>query len=178
MGQLKQLLPLGNKPIIRHCLESIIGSGVKDVVVVLGSDSGSIIKGIRDLSLNIVFNTNAESEMADSIRIGLKAVNNSSKASLICLSDHPLISVQTIKKIIKKHNECPDNIIIPVYNERRGHPSLFPTNILKEIFLGFNLREIIERNSEKISFLNVTDEGILCDVDTINDYKAILKKKR
>ena len=35
MGKLKQLLPLGGKPVIMHSLDAIIESGITDIVVVL-----------------------------------------------------------------------------------------------------------------------------------------------
>ena len=32
MGRSKQLLLLGNKPVIKHCLDVILASGIRDIV--------------------------------------------------------------------------------------------------------------------------------------------------
>ena len=47
MGSSKPLLPLGPKPVIRHCLDIVFGSGIRDVVVVLG-ENGEAIAGEID----------------------------------------------------------------------------------------------------------------------------------
>jgi molybdenum cofactor cytidylyltransferase len=176
MGRLKQLLPFDGRPVIRCCIETIISSGIKDIVVVLGAGREKIIRAIEDIVTKIVFNENKESEMAASVRIGLDAVEASSSAVLICLSDHPLLSVRTFKSLANLHLKVPDKIIIPTYRGKRGHPSLFPKDIISEIFSGLNLREIIARDAGRITFLDVPDEGVILDMDTMRDYEEIRQK--
>lgn len=173
-GQLKQLLPLGDKPIIRHCLDCIIASGIKDIVAVVGQ-KGEIVKTINDLPVKIVFNEAPESEMAESVRIGLRVIDDSSTGVLICLSDHPLVLPETLRVLIDSHSGDPGKIIIPMYTGKRGHPSLFPIHAIKEIFEGLNLRDVINKTPGRIKNINVEDEGILLDMDTIEDYKKISK---
>lgn len=126
MGQLKQILPIGDKPAIRHCLDSIIESGIKDIVVVLGEQGPEVLKVINDLPVKVAFNNEPQSEMAEPVRIGLRAVDADSSGVLVALSDHPLVSVETIKMLIDFHKQDPHKIIIPLYEEKRGHPTLFP----------------------------------------------------
>ncbi len=176
MGQLKQLLPINEKPAIRHCLETIIASGINDIVIVVGEDGEKMIQAINNLTVKIVFNKEPESEMADSLRAGLKSVDASSKGVLVCLADHPLISEETFKILIKLHEEEPDWILIPVYNGKRGHPTLFPKSVINDIFLGINLREIINRNPDSVKTVSVKDEGVILDMDTTDDYRIILER--
>jgi hypothetical protein len=89
MAQLKQLLPIKNKPVILHCIDAIIASGIDDIIAVVKDDSEALIKLLNGLPLRIVFNRNAESEMAESVRIGLHAAKASSTGVMVCLSDHP-----------------------------------------------------------------------------------------
>jgi CTP:molybdopterin cytidylyltransferase MocA len=176
MGQLKQLLLLGDKPIIRHCLNSLIVASIEDIVVVLGPRRNEILDSIKDIPVKIVFNKNSESEMAESIRIGFRAIAQSSSGIMVSLSDHPLVTADTVKKLIHCHFETPDKILIPLYKGRRGHPSLFPRVIIEEVFAGLYLREIIHKNHRRIRFLDVDDEGVILDIDTSEDYKKILDK--
>jgi CTP:molybdopterin cytidylyltransferase MocA len=176
MGQPKQLLPLGNKTVIRHCLDNLVAAGIKNVVVVVGRGGSEILDSMKDLPVQIVFNENPESEMAESVRIGLSALTQSSSGVLVHLSDHPLVSSGTLKSIVQCHLETPDKIIIPQYKGKRGHPSLFPKPVIDEVFNGLNLRDIITRDSSRIRILSVDDEGVILDMDTREDYEKILKK--
>jgi molybdenum cofactor cytidylyltransferase len=176
MGRPKQLLPLGGKPVIRHCIDAILGADIRDIVVVLGPGGITTAQTLRGLPVDIVVNGNARSEMADSVRIGLSALDGFSSGVLICLVDHPLVSAGTMKTVIQAHREAPDKIIIPAYNGRRGHPSLFPASILKEIFSDVTLRDIVRRDQGRVLVIEVPDEGVVLDMDTREDYEQVLKR--
>jgi CTP:molybdopterin cytidylyltransferase MocA len=176
MGQLKQLLPLHDKPIIRHCLDNLITAGIENIVAVLGYCGDEVLAVIQEMPVHIVLNENQESEMAESVRIGLRAIAEKSSGVLVCLSDHPLVSVDTLKSLMQCFVETPDKIIIPLYKGKRGHPTLFPRNVIEEIFEAGTLRDIIDKNRSRLKFLNVQDEGIILDMDTKEDYDKVLKK--
>ena len=176
MEQLKQLLPLHDKPIIRHCLDNLITSGIENIVAVLGYRGDEVLAAIQEMPVQIVLNENQESEMAESVRIGLRAIAEKSSGVLVCLSDHPLVSVDTLKSLMQCFLETPDKIIIPLYKGKRGHPTLFPRNVIEEIFEAGTLRDIIDKNRSRLKFLNVQDEGVILDMDTKEDYERILKK--
>jgi CTP:molybdopterin cytidylyltransferase MocA len=174
MGKLKQILPLGGKPVIMHCLDTIIASGIKDIIVVLNPEGKEIEEAIRHLPLTIVFNNNPSSEMAESVRIGLQSVRDDSSGIVMCLSDYPLISQNTLKILIAWHEKESEKILIPLYRNKRGHPALFPKHSADEVFQGFTLREIAHKDNGRIQFIEVQDKGILYDMDTEDDYKIIM----
>jgi CTP:molybdopterin cytidylyltransferase MocA len=174
MGRPKQLLPLGDRTVIEHCISSIIAAGIEEIVVVLGPDSREIAERIQDLPVAIATNDQEESEMAESVRTGLKSVGADATGILICLADHPLVLAETIKEVAALHKDHPGAIIVPSCNRKRGHPTLFPGNIIEEIFARNSLRDVIESHAEKIRYLDVADEGVLLDMDTTEDYARIL----
>ena len=176
MGQLKQLLPIKNKPVILHCIDTIIASGIDDIIAVVKEDSETMIKLLNGLPLRIVFNRNAESEMAESVRIGLHATNALSTGVMVCLSDHPLVTAETYKILLQAHEQKPEKILIPHCNGRKGHPVLFPKEVIHAVFSGMNLREVMHANPQKVKLVQVMDEGVLFDMDTREDYKNILKR--
>jgi molybdenum cofactor cytidylyltransferase len=176
MGQPKQLLPLNEKPLIRHCIDTIILAGIWDVAVILGEDAAKIVTFLDALSplpLKISFNKDPGSEMADSVRIGMRTINDTSSGVLICLCDHPLVSKETLKSLINLHREGPQKIIIPVYHGKRGHPTLFSRTVIAEVFQGLTLRDIIQKDPDRIRLVEVPDEGIILDLDTMEDYRKI-----
>jgi len=176
MGCPKQLLALGHKPVIRHCIDNIIAAGIQQIVVVLGAESNGTAAALQGLSVTIVVNEKTGSEMAESVRIGLRALEGPSSGVLICLGDHPLASAETMRAVALTHRESPDDIIIPAYNGRRGHPSLFPSPLLDEIFSSGTLRNIIDKHSRKVRIIEVPDEGVILDMDTREDYENMVKR--
>jgi molybdenum cofactor cytidylyltransferase len=171
MGRSKQLLPLGPKPVIRHCLDSVIDAGLTDIVVVLGVDSGDIAAAISGMPVRTVVNTDPRSDMAGSVRHGVREIDPASTGVLVCLSDHPLVSPGTITSIMNAHRADPDSIIIPSYNGRRGHPTLFPHTVIADILLCTNLRNVITARAGEVRLVETDDEGVILDMDTPEDYE-------
>lgn len=175
MGRPKPLLPLGDRTVLRHAVERILEAGVKDVVVVLGSEEAA--RTIRDLPVTVALNETPESDMAESARVGFGAVDPSSSGVLIHLSDHPLVAAETFRTLLAAQAREPERIIIPVYEGRRGHPTLFPLHILKEeLHGGLTLRDLAYREPRRVRLVNVPDEGVALDMDTPEDYEKILRK--
>lgn len=173
MGSSKQLLPLGPKPVIRHSLDSIIASGVTDIIVVLGADSEAIAQAIAGLPVRTVYNRDPQSDMAGSVRLGLREVGPASTGVLICLVDHPLVSAHTIKALVQEHRDNIGSIIIPLYREKRGHPTLFPRKAVEGVFSGKTLRDVIAHSDSAVHTLAVDDEGVVLDLDTPEDYERV-----
>jgi len=176
MGQTKQLLPLGNRPVIAHSTEAIAGSGIRDIVVVTGRDHEPVRLALSHLPVKFAYNSDPDSDMTASIIIGMREVTPEASAVLIALADHPLVSAETIVLLIKMHEKDPDRIIIPAYKGRRGHPSLFPIEMLQGIGAGGSLRNIIAAHPDKTIFAEVSDEGAVLDMDTEEDYRRILMR--
>lgn len=178
MQQLKQLLPVGNKPAIRHCLDTMADAGIHDIIAVLGHRGQEIEKLISGYAIMIVFNADPESEMADSVRIGLQSVDDATTGVMVCLADHPLVSADTLKEIVRLHGESPEKIQIPFFKARRGHPTLFPRDLLDELSSGNTLRDIITSHPERVQHFETQDEGVILDMDTPDDYQRVIDRAR
>ncbi len=176
MGRPKQLLPLGDKPVIRHCLDAVIAAGIRDIVVVAGAHNAAITEVLRNTPAQMVQNDDPDSQMADSVRMGLRAINEPFSGVLICLSDHPLVQMETIKAVVSRHNEEPDRIIIPACGGKRGHPTLLPREIIDEIFFAPSLLDIIKKDAGRVRVLEVADDGILQNMNTEEDYRKACEK--
>ena len=171
MGRSKQLLPLGNRPVIGRCLDSVIAAGVRDIAVVLGLDSGDIAAAISGMPVRTVVNKDPRSEMAGSVRLGLQGIEPASTGVLICPVDHPLVSSDTIMAIVHAHLASPNNIIIPLHHGRRGHPTLFPRAVIDDITRVKTLRDVITSHAGTVRTIDVDDDGVVLDLDTPEDYE-------
>jgi molybdenum cofactor cytidylyltransferase len=176
MGSSKQLLELADKPVIRWCLDALLDAGLKNIIVVLGPTGQAIIDPIKDYPLEIVWNTDPESDMAGSVKAGLKALGNKISAILVFPVDHPLVAAETIKTMINTNAKLPDKIIIPTYNDRKGHPVIFPRTLIEEIFTLPTLRDIIHKEPQRVHLAAVHDDGIILNMNTPPDHQKIQNK--
>jgi molybdenum cofactor cytidylyltransferase len=176
MGLVKQLLPLGHKPIIRHCIDTLIEAKIGEIAVVISSCGHGLGEHLRGLPVIVAVNENPGSDMAESVRSGLRRLKNFSSAVLVCLCDHPLVAAETIRTLVREHGRFPGNIIIPEFHGKRGHPSLFPRHMIDEIFSTKTLRDIVKEDPARVRLVPVRDEGVVLDMDEPGDYTAILKR--
>ncbi len=161
---------------IRHCLDSLYTAGIKDIVTVLSPEQEQIRQELIGLAVRIAINDKPGSDMAESVRVGLACADSSTTGVMVCLADHPLVTAETIEAIVRTHSVDRSKIIIPVYEGRRGHPTLFPKKIAGEIYSGINLREIVRKDPSRVRCLDLTDHGIVSDIDTMEDYEAALRE--
>lgn len=173
MGCSKQLLPLSGKPVIRWCLDGLLDGGVNDIIVVLGPAGGKIEEAISGYRLRIAWNKDPTSDMAGSLRVGLKALPDQTSAILVMPVDHPLVSPRTIKALLATHPEDPDRIIIPVHQGRKGHPVVLPRPVAEELYTLETLRDVVRRDSTRLRMVEVNDEGILLNLNTPDDLREI-----
>jgi len=171
---LKQLLPVRGKPVILHGVESLLGAGLEDVAIVLNPAHGDVLKAAEGSPVRIVFNQTPGSDMAESVRAGLRIIDPASTGILVHLADHPLVSADTVRQLVNAHEKSPSRILVPSFESRGGHPVLFPRELILEILNGGSLRDITARHQDLRRFIPVTDAGVLIDIDTPGDYDRVL----
>jgi CTP:molybdopterin cytidylyltransferase MocA len=174
MGRIKQLLPLPDRPAIRRCLESLFAGGVSDVIVVIAPES-PVAAAVQDLPVRIVCNDDPASDMAGSVQAGLAAAEPG-RSILVCPADHPLVMPGTIAAILAEGAASPERIIIPTFQGRSGHPTLFPREVIDTLAAGGTLHDAIARHGDAVSRLPVSDEGVVLDMDTEEDYERLRRR--
>jgi CTP:molybdopterin cytidylyltransferase MocA len=174
MGKSKPLLPLGDRPVIHHCLASLIAAGIQDIQVVIGPAGDGISAAVDQLPVKVVRNPDHASDMAGSVRVGLRGISPNAVGVLVCLADHPLVTADTYHIILEQQQKQPEAIIIPVHQGEKGHPTLFPRQILAEIAVLPTLRDITRKYGEMVRLVAVTDAGVALDMDTPEDYARVV----
>lgn len=180
MGKLKLLLPFGEKTIIETIIDKIFHSEVEKVLVVLGSNGEKIEEKIKNLPLKIVYNPDFRSGMLSSVQKGFRTLPEDTEAVLVVLGDQPSISSATIDKIINAYKKTGKGIVLPVYNNERGHPVLIDTKYQDEVqnlSPDIGLRGTVYNHPEDILEVEVDTPGVLQDIDDMEDYKKELKSK-
>lgn len=176
MGTSKQLLPLADKPVIHHCLHTLLATQAHPLVVVLGPGGEAVQEAIASFPVTIAWNRDPEGDMAGSVRAGLALLPPDCTGVLIQLVDHPLVAQATMQAICDAYAAAPQAIIIPTCNGRQGHPTLFPQAILAELTPAATLRDLVKKEPARVLRIPVADEGIFLDMDTPADYAAMCQR--
>lgn len=174
MGRCKPLLPLGERPVIRHLVDTLFEAGIDAVVVVTGTEGAAIGRALAGLAVTLVGNPEPDSNMAGSLRFGLRASPEDAAALLVCLADHPLVSAATVRALLARHRAEPAAIFIPTCDGRSGHPVLLPRPVADELFTLPTLRDVVHHDPQRCRWLEVVDPGVTLDMDTPEDYRRAL----
>jgi molybdenum cofactor cytidylyltransferase len=176
MGKLKQLLPLGDKSLVEHCVDNLLASKVDEVVVVTGYRDSDVRQAIGSRPVTIVHNASYQNGMASSIKRGVKEISDTAIACIIALVDQPRIDSATIDLLIDAYQHDSSMIVIPSHEGKAGHPILIDLKLRDEI-LAMNpevgLRQVVSAHIDQITQVEVPNSAILEDCDLPEDYERL-----
>lgn len=165
------LLSIGHTTVIRRIITTLKQCGVDPIVVITGRDAKEVEKHISKLRVICLRNEEYEnSQMFDSIGMGLRYIEDLCDRILILPPKFPLLLPETIKKIM----ECSGKASCPVYEGRRGHPVMIQKDLIPALLsyrgergLGGSLRQ--KGVDALIEEIPVDDKGIIEAVETDQD---------
>ena len=180
--QNKLLLPVGGESLLVKLVKSVCSSDVCQVLVVIGHEGEKIKHELNDLPISFVYNPNFSKGMTTSIKSGVKEVSLDCDGLLICLADMPFIKTSEINKLINTYvqNRIKEKrlIVVPVFEGQRGNPVMFSSEFRNEILdykKKSGCRGIITNYPEFVKEIEMLDDNILIDVDTLEDYQNVLE---
>ena len=175
MGQNKLLLKYRGKSMIEHTIETILQCGFSEVILV--AREAEIIEIGNENGLKVIKNENAVKGISESIKLGVMQAKET-EGYMFFTADQPFLNIGTVKSLTAKFRENSAYIIIPKCEGKRGSPVIFPRGF-KEDFLKLEGdvggKVIINKNLDKVKFLEIQDSSELVDIDTIENYHNILK---
>jgi molybdenum cofactor cytidylyltransferase len=179
MRGFKPLLELCGKTVIETAAESLLSGGIDDLYAVSGYRARDIEPLLTRLGVKVVYNRRyAETDMFESVRLGLKEIRDKSDAFFLLPGDVPLVRPYTLRALVKAWAEGTSAVLQPVYQGRRGHPPLIDRSCYDAI-LGHDgtdgLRGALSRFSAQTEELELPDPGLVMDADTPDDYAAMCR---
>ena len=169
-GTNKLILEIENITIIERCILSMYDYCSR-IIVVGGHCVDDIYRYTKKYpKVDLVYNHNYLEGMFSSVKTGLSFLEGD--LFFLTPGDYPMIHKTTYERMLQIN----EDIVIPTYHSKNGHPVLMKTALVDEIFNGFNinsLRDFIKKKEP--TRLEVVDSGILFDIDTFEDYEKLLK---
>ena len=176
-GAPKVLQQFDGKPFLTRVLDSLLKTGIRENYLILGFNAKKMIPLLPEIeNLNIVINKNFENGQFSSLQTGVSNFKAIYCGLLICLIDQPHIKSETFQNIGRKVVSNPEKIIIPVYNNRGGHPVFVPGSLFPEIVKNSSeksLRDVFSNHQDLILRIDIKDPGILEDIDTPADLNRL-----
>jgi molybdenum cofactor cytidylyltransferase len=175
----KLLLPFGQSTVISHIVNQLLKSKVTKTYVVVGHRAEQVIEELSDKPITIVHNPEYKSGMLSSVRAGIRDLPQECDAVLIALGDQPSITTNLIDEMVRCFSVTDKKIIVPKYNDKRGHPILFSIIFKNEILANFDdvgLRGILRAHDNDVHEMNVTDCSVISDMDYPQDYQQEIQR--
>ena len=173
-GENKLTKEIQGTPLIKLSVKNILASSIDELIVVLGYQKEIIEKLIdKNKKIKFVFNKDFESGMSSSIKTGLNNLPIKTEAFFICLGDMPLVNSDIYNQLIKSRSQ--KDILVPTYKNQQGNPVLF-NKLMKEKIMtitgDMGAKKILELNKDKIFNLEVNDQSIIKNFNTLDDFNS------
>jgi molybdenum cofactor cytidylyltransferase len=173
MGSPKMLLDFGGKTMLEAVISNVSKSGITNIIVVLGAHREKLESLVKMAGAAICYNENYQNGMLSSVQCGFRNIPEGTEAVLVFQGDQPLITPEVIRMVLDTFRKSDKGLIIPVFQNRRGHPLLISEKYFKEIEKldpSRGLKSLSEIFYKDVVEVQVNDMGILRDFDTFEDY--------
>ena len=165
---------------IARVVETIIAAGgVWPLVVVTGHERERVMSALPVQPVEFVHNADFErGEMLSSVQVGVRAVAGRAGAALLALADQPAVTPEIVRSLVNAWRESAAPLVAPLHDGRHGHPVVIAAELFAEL-LDLRpldtLNTLVRRHESRRLEVPVADAAVLADVDTPEQYEAVLQ---
>ena len=190
MGTDKALLPwppqvAGHSPSQETFLSAAIRSlalSTDFILVVAGNNEAALAPIAYANGASLITNPDPGRGQFSSLQVGLHEVLNRGRdAAVITLVDRPPASTATVLLLRDAYESAPQSIwaVVPEFAGKHGHPYLAGRELI-EVFLQASptasAREVEHRYQQRIQYVTVSDPFVALNINTPEDYAALLAR--
>jgi CTP:molybdopterin cytidylyltransferase MocA len=171
----KLLLDIDGTPMVRHVVEAASEGGCHQTVVVYSSDD---VRHAVDGQVEVVYNPDAKTGMASSLKMGLKALRPEIEAAVVMLGDQPLVGGRTIATLLRSWRREGSRPAVAVAQDKGGWspPVVLSRELWDQLFAlkgDAGARQVLQGRPELLDV--VPAPGRPDDIDTPDDYAKIVR---
>lgn len=176
LGQPKQLVRIGGRPVLHGVVSRAAAIGDHTVTVVIGAHAADLTRLLAQTPASVVVNRHWQEGMASSIRCGLAAVPVSAESVLILLGDQVAVTTDDLKRLVNACQGQEGMIVAASYDQRVGVPAIFPRECFSELAQlrgDVGARQLLERHSHRLVRVPMPNAAV--DLDTPEDLAALTR---
>lgn len=170
------------RPMIERTVANVLASGARPIIVVTGARDAEIRAALAGKPVTFIHAADHAEGLAASLRAGVRALPSNTAAALVVLGDMPLVPGRVLDRLIAAHAPLEGrSIIVPTYKGRSGNPILWDAGLFPEILSltgDQGARKLLARHAEQMAEVEVADEGILRDFDTVESLATLPARQR
>jgi molybdenum cofactor cytidylyltransferase len=177
LGQPKQLVKLGGRPVLHRVVANAVSLAGHAVTVVLGAHARELTHLLAHSPAAVVVHRGWEEGLGSSIRFGVASLPPACEAVLIVLGDQVAITADDLKRLASAWGGEESRIAASVYEQRIGVPAIFPRicfSELGELRGDQGARVVLERNHYRLTRVPMPNGAI--DLDTPEDLAALMQR--
>jgi molybdenum cofactor cytidylyltransferase len=183
MGRPKLALPLGGRTVLEHVIAALRLGGAEHVIVVVGPHVSELTPLVQNAGANPCLLAEPTPDMRATVEQGLRWIEERFQPRpddrwLLAPADHPVINADVVRQLLSRFGEGSSSIIVPVHNDRRGHPTLFAWKHvpgIRTLPADQGINAYLREHSAETLELAVDDPGVLIDLDTPEDYDRLIR---
>jgi molybdenum cofactor cytidylyltransferase len=152
------------------------------VIVVAGKNEGALAPIVYSSGASLVTNPDPSRGQFSSLQIGMREVLNRGRdAAIVTLVDRPPAAGSTVQTLRDAFEAAPLDIwaVVPEFSGKHGHPYIVGREMIEKFLqapVSGNAREIEHQFQEHIQYLAVDDPFVALNINTPEDYSALLAK--
>jgi len=176
MKDFKPLLNFEGKTAVRLLYDTYRECNIHDILIVTGFNSDKLMEENKEINVKWVLNPDFKSGMYSSIKAAVKDIDENSQGFFLNPVDIPVIKKQTIADLKNEFEKGEKGIIYPIFNGKRGHPTVISTNysnIITESSGDGGLKSLLQKYENDFAEVPVCDNGTVMDMDTPEDYRKL-----
>jgi molybdenum cofactor cytidylyltransferase len=180
LGRNKLLLPFKGQPLIAHAVDTLMGSKVDEIIVVLGHEADQVKGAIANRGVRFVENPDYRLGLSTSVRAGFAAVTVQTTGIMVYLADQPLLEADDVDLLIRALAEAGKvnkSIVVPFFRGQRGNPVIVKAThkaSLLAITGDTGCRRLMKQNPDQVFTVKMETDHVVRDIDTIEAYDRLV----
>jgi len=185
MGRSKALLQCGRdgESFVRRLGRALSDGGIPHVLIVGRPDDEALREEVAGMAMSARFveNPGADAGQLSSILAGLEAADvHGAGGLLVTPVDAPLVTPATVATLLAVFGATGAPIVRAVYRGRHGHPVVFSRDVFESLRGAdpdVGAKAVLRAHALAIVNVDVDDAGVVGDVDTPEDYRALFGRE-
>ena len=174
----KLLVPdRAGRPMVARVVDNLLSSAARPVIVVTGNREEEVRAAIAGRPVQFVHAADYADGLSASLRAGIAAVPGTAAAALVCLGDMPLVTGRMIERLIEAYDADEGrSVVVPTCRGKIGNPVLWDRRFFPDIagLVGdVGARPLLERHSEHVAQVELDDDAVLRDFDTVESLATL-----
>ncbi len=150
------------------------------ILIVAGKNEPALAPIVYANGASLVTNPDPSRGQFSSLQVGLHEVLNRGRdAAVVTLVDRPPVSAATVVVLRDAYESAPQAIwaVVPEFSGKHGHPYLLGRELMEKFLQAVptaSARDIEHRYQEHIQYVGVSDPFVALNINTPQDYAALL----